>query len=98
MPSRAEREVVDPFGDTIDLAIKGKDIAKPNAVFLARVTWNATRELIWRVFDPELANHYLQSLINEVPTVRPRPFEYRIEHDPEWRLTEWHLAEREERT
>ena len=93
MPSRAEREVVDRFGDSLDMTLKGKDASKPNALFLARITWNATRELIWRVFDPELANHYLQPIINEVPAVRPRPFDFRIDHDPDWELTKWHLAD-----
>ncbi len=98
MPSRAERDIVDRFGDTLDDAIKGKDIAKPNALFLARITWNATRELIWRVCDPEIANHYLQSIINDVPVVRPRSFDYRIDHDPDWELAQWHLAEHDAET
>lgn len=93
MPSQAECEIVDRFGDTLDAAIKGKDTAKPNALFLARITWNASRELIWRVFDPELANHYLQSLIDDVPIVRPRPFDFRMDDDPDWELTKWHLAD-----
>src|SRR4051812_22891484 len=52
MPSQAERDVVDPFGDMLDERIKGEE-KKPNALLLARITWNATRELIWRVYDPE---------------------------------------------
>ena len=98
MPSRAEREVVDRFGDALDVGIKGSDAEKPNALFLARITWNATRELIWRVFDPEPANEYLQSLINEVADARPRPFDFRMDHDPEWELAEWHLAEHQDDT
>ena len=93
MPSRAERDTVDRFGDTLDGMLKGNDAAKPNALFLARITWNATRELIWRVFDPEPANDYLQSIINDVAAVRPRAFDFRMDHDPEWELAQWHLAE-----
>lgn len=91
MPSRAEQDVLDRFGEVLDARMKGKDAAKPNALFLARITWNATRELIWRVFDPEPANDYLQSIINDVPVVRPRPFDFRIDQDPEWELARWHL-------
>ena len=47
MPSKSEREIVDPFGDRLDLLIKGDDLEKPNALFLARITWNKTRKLIW---------------------------------------------------
>ena len=53
MPSKSEVETIDKLGDFLDDKIKGEDKEKPNALFLARITWNATRELIWRVFDPE---------------------------------------------
>jgi hypothetical protein len=95
MPTMAERDVVNRFAESLDSAIKGKDSSKPNALFLARITWNATFELIWRVFDPELADHYLRSLINDVPAVRPRAFDHRMTEDPTWELTRWHLADRE---
>ena len=89
MPSREEREAVDPFGDLLDSIFKGDDPAKPNAIFLARVTWNAKRELIYRVYEPELSHEYLTRMINE--KFHPRPFDYRIDHDPDWKLAEWHL-------
>ena len=91
MPSRDERDVVDAFGDALDVAIQGEDSQKPNALYLARITWNGTRELIWRVYDPEIANDYLQSILNADGEVRPRPFDFRMDHDPEWELTKWHL-------
>ena len=43
MPTASEVEVVDNFGDFLDDKIKGEDKDKPNALFLARITWNATR-------------------------------------------------------
>lgn len=89
MPAREEREVVDPFEDLLDSIFKGDDPGKPNALFLARITWNKTRELIYRVYEPEPAHEYLTRMINE--NFHPRPFDYRIENDPEWKLTEWHL-------
>jgi hypothetical protein len=88
MPSRSERDVVDPFFNKVDLDIKG-DIIKPNGLFLARITWNATRELIWRIFDPEIANNYLTRIIES--NTSPRQFEYRIDNDPDWKLCKWHL-------
>ena len=90
MPTDAERDVIDEFGKTLDIAIIG-DLEKPNAVFLGQVLWNGTLELIWRVFDPDKANDFLQSIVNEKGDRRPRPFDFRMEHDPEWKLCEWHL-------
>lgn len=48
MPLREEREIVDPFCDRLDEEIK----AGGNALFLVRETWNKTRRLVWRVYDP----------------------------------------------
>jgi hypothetical protein len=89
MPSKEEREVVDPFGDSLDAIFKGHDPQKPNALFLARITWNRTREWIYRVYEPEPPHQYLTRMINE--KTHPRPFDYRIDNDPEWKLGEWHL-------
>ncbi|MCU7550717.1 DUF695 domain-containing protein [Chitinophagaceae bacterium LB-8] len=89
MPSGAEREVVDPFGEKLDTLIKGANPEKPNALFLARITWNKTRELIWRVFEPEVANQELQNIIENNSS--PRGFDYRMEEDIEWQLAQWHL-------
>lgn len=89
MPSKQERELLDEFGEILDSNIKGSEKEKPNALFLARITWNKTRELIWRVYNPKLTDEYLQQIISSNSS--PRPFEYRIEHDENWKLAEWHL-------
>jgi len=89
MPSHSEREIVDPFGEQLDNIIKGSDPTKPNALFLARLTWNGTRELIWRVYDPEVINTDLQLVIESGSA--PREFDYRMEEDEEWILAQWHL-------
>lgn len=52
MPSKREQRVVDAFGNLLDAAFEGADRDKPNAIFLARITWNATREVIYRVYGP----------------------------------------------
>ena len=89
MPSREEVEILDKFGDFLDDKMKGDDKEKPNGLFLARITWNETRELIWRIFDPEIANDFLTDLSERKD--HPRNFDYRIEEDEDWELTEWHL-------
>lgn len=91
MPSRNEVDVIDDYGDFLDDKIKGENKEKPNALFLARITWNGTRELIWRVYDPEIADKFLKDLIADGNQIRE--FDYRMENDEEWRLTEWHLKE-----
>jgi len=89
MPSQTDRDVVDTFGDMLDIQFKGEDKEKPNALFLARITWNATRELIYRVFDPKPVNAVLSKIIEAKS--HPREFDYRIEDDPNWELAHWHL-------
>jgi len=88
MPSTAECAVLDAFGDLLDAGLKAPT-EKQNALFLARITWNATQELIYRVFDPELANSYLQTLITSHE--HPREFDFRMDDDPQWNLAAWHL-------
>jgi hypothetical protein len=78
MPSEEEREIVDPFCDKLDEEIK----AGGNALFLIRETWNKTRRLVWRVYDPEIANQHLQYIIEHHK--HPRPFDYRMEQDVSW--------------
>jgi hypothetical protein len=90
MPTQQERELLDAFGTILDAAFCGDDREKPNALFLARITWNETRELIYRVYNPEPINDHLVDLI-ETET-HARPFDYRIDHDPEWKLAEWSLT------
>jgi hypothetical protein len=70
MPSKDEQEVVDAFGDSLDAIFKGNDPAKPTALFLARITWNKTRELIYRVYEPEPLHNYLTRLIDQKASPR----------------------------
>jgi hypothetical protein len=91
MPSKNEQEIIDKYGDLLDDHIKGPDKNKPNGLFLARITWNKTRELVWRVHDPEIADKYLKQVITENSS--PRQFDYTIQSDDDWKLTEWHLTQ-----
>ena len=96
MPTDAERDVIDEFGKRLDIAIIGNDSEKPNAVFLAQVLFNGTLELIWRVYEPERVNEFLQSLYKESGDQKPREFDFQMEYDPEWKICQWHLKEHPE--
>jgi hypothetical protein len=85
MPSETEREIVDPFCDQLDEEIK----AGGNALFLVRETWNKTRRLVWRVYDPEIAHQHLQFIVEHQR--HPRPFDYRMEQDIKWEQAEWYF-------
>ena len=85
MPSEEERDVVDPFCDSLDEEIK----AGGNALFLVRETWNKTRRLVWMVYDPEIAHQHLQYIIEHHK--HPRPFDYRMEEDAEWKQPKIYL-------
>lgn len=89
MPTNEDVLKVEKFEDYLDENIKGENKEKPNALFLGRITWNKTRELIWRVFDPELTNEFLNKIIEEKNY--PFQFDYRIDDDEEWKLADWHL-------
>ena len=95
MPSKSEREIIDSFGDKLDLLMKGDNLDKPNALFLGRITWNKTRELIWRVFDPEIADGILKHIIEKNDS--PRQFDYRMDHDLNWDFAKWHLSDYEKK-
>ena len=84
-----ERAVLSEFERYLSRLALGKDTEKPNAVFLARIDWNKSRELIWRVYDPEQVDKPLREILGtEVP---PREFDYRLDPDPDWTLSQWHL-------
>ncbi|MEM6583028.1 MAG: DUF695 domain-containing protein [Pseudomonadota bacterium] len=85
MPSDEESAIVDPFCRQLDEEIK----AGGNALFLARETWNRTRRMVWMVYDPEIAHQHLQYIIEHHRY--PRPFDYHMKEDREWKQAEWYL-------
>lgn len=87
MPSQQEQAIVDPFCDKLDEEIK----AGGNAVFLVRETWNKTRRLVWRVYDPEIAQAHLQYIIEHKN--HPRQFDYRMEQDLNWEQAKWYFEQ-----
>ena len=89
MPDVTDRTKVEEFEDWLDDEIKGECKEKPNALFLGRITWNKTRELIWRIYEPKKTNEILNKLIETKDY--ELPFDYRIDPDNEWNLAKWHL-------
>lgn len=85
LPSAGEREVVDGFAERLSEALldleEEDDPGPVNALFLACVDWNGTRELAYRVHDPEVADDLLQFVIESGDY--PRPFAYRLTEDPD---------------
>lgn len=82
MPTSEEIATLEHFEDEMTNALQRDD----NATFLARVTCQGEREIIYRVHDPEIANHFLQSLAeNPLPL---REWDYRMEHDSDWALAQ----------
>lgn len=86
MPTSDEVQVLDRFGDELGDHLK----ADGNAVFLARITWNGTRQLLYRVYDPDVANEYLMGLIDA--GCHLREFDFRMEHDEAWEFGKYYLS------
>ena len=93
-PSEAEEEALDEFIDWLDRNVKGLNKKKPNALFLSKITWNQTIEMIWRVFEPEIVDELLRKILSTKQYVRK--FDYRIDPDNEWKLAHWHLSDHKE--
>ena len=89
MPAQTETDLIIPFEEYIDTHLKGNDKDKPNALFFGRITWNGTRELIYKIHNPKIANEVLQKIIND--KTYPREFDYTINFDKNWKLHKWHL-------
>jgi len=86
LPSADEQRTLYEFEDQLSPLIT----ANGNALFLARVTHDARREIIWRVYDPDMPNLVLRQILSSKSC--PREFDYRIDHDPNWMKAEWYLT------
>lgn len=85
MPSPEESELLFAIGDEIEAVILcgQTEHGGQNALFLARSTWNAVRELRYQVHNPDIAHTALQELLSS--KVWPRPWEYEMKNEPEWK-------------
>ena len=86
MPTQVEREALDLFGDDLGRHLK----ADGNALFLARITWNGTQQLLYRVYDPEVTNGYLMGIIHE--QTQRRNFDFQMDRDDTWALAKYYLS------
>ncbi|MBZ9731321.1 DUF695 domain-containing protein [Salegentibacter sp. JZCK2] len=89
MPTKEQVLKADKFEDFLDDKIKGKNKEKPNALFLGRITWNATRQLLWRIYDPDPVSQFLKNIIHNEEY--PLEFDYNISFDEEWEYPKWYL-------
>ena len=92
LPNEKDHKKIENFENELGRLIN-LDSEKPNGVFLGRITWNKTAELIWRVHNPKETNKIIQRILKE--KLYPFPFDYRIDPDANWNLAEWHLKLRE---
>jgi len=84
MPSPKESDLLFKMIDELSLVVmSGKTVrGSVNALFLARSTWNGTRELHYYVHDPEIVHGELQEALNG--KIWCREWSYRMERDEEW--------------
>jgi hypothetical protein len=84
MPATKESELLFEIGDEIEEAVlSGRtEHGGENALFLARGTWNALRELRYQVHDPEIAHNALQRLLKAKDW--QRPWEFEMKQQPDW--------------
>jgi hypothetical protein len=88
MPTSEESEFVYQYLEGLSKQIIG-DPSHPNALYLARVTWNGTCEVIWQVNNPEPVNEFLKGIIENESY--PREFDYKMEYDAKWDNVSWFL-------
>ncbi|MDA3963492.1 MAG: hypothetical protein PF961_22130 [Planctomycetota bacterium] len=88
MPLEADRAALDAWEDGLAKQLRGAG-ERPNALWFGRITWRGTQELMYRVYQPELADAVVRAVIDS--EAQPLPFEYRIDPDEAWSLAQWHL-------
>ena len=85
MPAPDESNLLFEIADRIEREVL--EVTTENgavdALFLARSTWNESRELYFRVHDPEPMDEALKSMV-ERKTWHDRSWRYEMTHDPEW--------------
>lgn len=85
MTLETEEKEIEPFCLKLDSDLR----ADGNALPLARITWKKTRELLFRVYDPVIADNIVKAIIDSED--HPRPFSYSIDPDEKWEMAEDYL-------
>lgn len=83
-----ESDFVYSYFRKLDAAICG-DKSNPNALFVARITYNGHLEILWQVKNPEIVHQYLGDII--VSKTYPREMDYVIEKDEVWKHADYYL-------
>jgi hypothetical protein len=86
-----EAKAIEPFCQHVDSELR----LNGNAIPLARITWKKTRELLFRVYNPAIADEQIQKLIESESN--PRPFSYTIDPDEPWKMADDYLTQFEEK-
>ncbi len=84
MPTREEYLVLDREGDRVEALVCATD----RGFLMARVTWNGTRQLMFRVSDPEPVAKALSDEIAQ--NKNERPWDFRMWEDADWKEAEWY--------
>lgn len=89
MPTKEENEILVQLEDVLHSMAVGDDDEQLNALFVAGIDWNESRELIWRIHNPEVVDKEIQKVIEAGDF--PRKFDYKMVQDPIWSKVEWYL-------
>jgi hypothetical protein len=92
MPTPSEVQALDQLGDALEAALEERTVrGAVNVLFLARITCDSQRELIYRVHDAELADSVLQGAI---ANLKSRDWSFTMSVDERWAEAEvyHHLA------
>lgn len=84
MPQSDNSENILDFCDYLDKFVK-KNLNHPNAVYLGRLTGDGQIQIMWYVYDAELAHKDLQSIINSTEYA----FNYEMRQDVEWKEAQY---------
>jgi hypothetical protein len=86
MPTADESDVLFGIADQLEAEVASvlTEFGSDNALFVARVTGNGRRELIYQVHDAQRLDDKLKSLVEQVDW--PRSWSYELARDPRWPL------------
>ena len=90
LPTDKEFNIIHDYLEELSGKIIG-DTTHPNALFLAREFWEGSCRLYMQVYSPDPVDEILKSIIEN--NSQPRPFEYKMEYDPEWTDGSWFLQD-----
>ena len=82
-----EAKAIEPFCQQVESDLR----TNGNAIPLARITWHKTRELLFRVYNPAIADEQIKKLIESESN--PRPFNYTIDPDDSWKMADDYLKQ-----